>query len=61
VEANFSRWRISQKDGKCTLVGGKEKKGIFMVVASNDEYNSNKIAASNCPVKVIKIEKFEKV
>lgn len=61
VEANFSRWRISHKDGKCTLIGGKEKKGIFMVLANNDEYDSNTIAARNCPTKVIKIEKFGKV
>ncbi|MHB8402007.1 MAG: hypothetical protein ACYDCN_08335 [Bacteroidia bacterium] len=25
VEAAFYRWRISRKDGKCTLIGGKEK------------------------------------
>lgn len=58
VEADFSRWRISQKDGKCNLVGGKDRKGVFMAIASNDEYFNNETAARNCPVKVIKIEKF---
>ena len=57
VEAAFYRWRISQKDGKCTLIEGKEKKGIYTVLVSDDEYESNLIAARNCPVNIIKIEK----
>jgi ferredoxin len=28
VEAADYRWRISTKDGKCTLVGGVEKRGF---------------------------------
>ncbi len=27
VEADKYRWRVSKKDGKCTLIGGTEKKG----------------------------------
>ena len=27
VELAFDRWRMSKKDGKCTLIGGKNKKG----------------------------------
>lgn len=57
VEASYYRWRISQKDGKCTLVEGKEKRGLFMVVVGDDEYESNLVAARNCPVNIIKVEK----
>ena len=57
VEAAFYRWRISQKDGKCTLIEGKEKKGIYTVLVSDDEYESNLIAARYCPVNIIKIDK----
>lgn len=56
VEAASNRWRISRKDGRCTLVGGIEKGGIFRVDVEDDEFVQNKIAASNCPVKIIKIE-----
>jgi len=58
VEAAKFRWRLSRKDGKCTLVGATEKKGFYTVVVSNDEYEENEIAARHCPVNIIKIEKF---
>jgi len=32
VEASATRWRMSRKDGKCTLVGGKNNKGIYIAV-----------------------------
>lgn len=60
VEAAFYRWRISTKDGKCTLVGGKEKKGIFYLVAGDDEYEDNLNAAKHCPVNIIRVEKITK-
>lgn len=56
VEAAPFRWRLSKKDGKCTLIGGKEKKGWFSVVISEDEVEENKIAAKNCPVNIIRLE-----
>ena len=56
VEAAFYRWRISKKDGKCTLIDGLEKKGIYMAIVGDDEYEANKIAERNCPVNVIKVE-----
>lgn len=56
VEAAFYRWRISRKDGKSTLIGGKEKNGFFNVVTGNDEYEDNIIAARNCPVNIIIVE-----
>ena len=58
VEAASHRWRISRKDGRCTLVGGTEKGGVFRVDVEEDEYEVNKIAASNCPVKIIKVERL---
>ena len=61
VEANAERWRMSRKDGKSTLVSGKEKKGGHYDYIGNDvEYEENKIAAKNCPVKIIKVEKIRK-
>ena len=57
VEANNNRWRVSRKDGKCTLVGGKEKRGVYRVNVEDDEYKSNLKASKNCPVKIIRIEK----
>lgn len=58
VEAARFRWRISKRDGKCTLIGGKEKSGMYSVIAEDDEYEMNSIAAQNCPVKIIRVETF---
>ena len=55
VEAADYRWRISTKDGKCTLVGGVEKRGFFSVLVNNHELEDNLKAAKNCPVNIIKI------
>jgi ferredoxin len=54
VEADKYRWRVSKKDGKCTLVGGTEKKGWFSVLVDNDEEPSIRQAARNCPVNIIR-------
>lgn len=59
VEAANYRWRISRKDGKCTLIGGKEKKGFYSLLVGNDEYDDNVSAAKHCPVNIIKIEKVK--
>ncbi|MCX6188342.1 MAG: ferredoxin [Bacteroidetes bacterium] len=53
VEAADYRWRVSKKDGKCTLVGGIEKRGFYTVVVHDHELDDNMIAAQNCPVKII--------
>lgn len=58
VEAAYYRWRISTKDGKCTLVGGVEKKGFFSVVVNDHELEDNLKAAKNCPVNIIKIHQI---
>lgn len=59
VEAASDRWAMSRKDGKCTLVGGEEKKGFFSVLAGDDEYKANVFAAKHCPVRIIKVEKVK--
>ena len=56
VEAAPDRWRVSKKDGRCNLIGGEEKKGMYFVRASTDEYEQNMQAATNCPVNIIRIE-----
>lgn len=58
VEAAPERWRVSRKDGRCTLIGGKEKKGIYRTIVSMDEYEANLQAAANCPVKIIRVEEI---
>ena len=57
VEADPNRWRVSKKDGKCNLVGGKEKKGIYQLTVGNEEENTLKAATANCPAKIIKFIK----
>jgi ferredoxin len=54
VEADPNRWRVSKKDGKSILIEGKERKGIFNAVVGDDEFDSVKSAADNCPAKIIK-------
>lgn len=56
VEAAPERWRVSKKDGRCSLIGGKEKKGMYQVLAGIDEYSQNLIAAANCPVRIIQVQ-----
>ena len=58
VEAAPDRWRVSKRDGRCNLIGGQAKKGIYQAVASMEEYDRNLEAASNCPVKVIQVTKL---
>ena len=58
VEAAEYRWRISRKDGKCTLVGGKEKKGFYSILVDDHEYEDNVLAKVNCPVNIIQIIKM---
>lgn len=59
VEIAYDRWRMSKKDGKCTLIGSKEKRSFYNVVVGDDEYIANVNAAKACPVKIIKVEKVK--
>jgi len=56
VEVAKYRWRLSTKDGKCTLIGGVEKKGWYSVLVGDDELELNQLAARNCPVNIIRVE-----
>ncbi len=58
VEANPLRWQISRKDGKSILISGKDKKGVFHFIAEDFEFDQNLMAAKNCPVGIIRIEKI---
>ena len=51
VEAAPSRWRISRKDGKCSLVGAESKNGIFTTKIQDQD---------NCPVHIIQIHQTSK-
>lgn len=59
VEAASYRWRISRKDGRCTLIGSTEKNGIATVIVGQDEFDDNTIAAKNCPVRIIHVQKLK--
>lgn len=56
VELAPDRWRMSKKDGRCTLVGGQDKKGFHTVRVSDAELEENEKAAAACPVKIIKVK-----
>lgn len=58
VQASFSRWRMSRKDGKSVLVGSTSINDIYSVVVGDDEFTENKKAAVNCPVKIIQIKRL---
>lgn len=55
VEQAPQRWQMSRRDGKCVLIGGKEKGGMIQVDVGEAERESNERAASVCPVHVIRI------
>ncbi|MBI2271159.1 MAG: ferredoxin [Bacteroidetes bacterium] len=55
VEAAWSRWRMSRKDGKSILIGGIKKKYIYSAVVGDDERSENIQASVNCPVGIIQL------
>lgn len=55
IEAAPNRWRISRNDGKCTLVGGVDKRGFYSTLVEEHEYEDNVKAAKNCPVHIIQV------
>ncbi|MBL7809966.1 MAG: ferredoxin [Saprospiraceae bacterium] len=58
VEAADYRWRVSRRDGKCTLVNGVNKRGFYRVLVDDHEYEDNLQAARNCPVRIIQVQKI---
>lgn len=55
VEVADNRWRISQRDGKCVLIDGVEKKGIYIARVNVSELPSGLQAAASCPIKCIQV------
>jgi len=58
VEVDKFRWRMSKKDGKCTLIGSADKKGWFSVVVDTDEFERIQVAEQHCPVNIIRWTKL---
>lgn len=58
VEASYSRWRMSRKDGKSILIGSEMKKNVYSIIVGNDEYEENVRAVNNCPVKIIRLKQL---
>ena len=58
VELAYSRWRMSKKDGKASLVGGVNRKGFYTVKVREDELDENIKAAEACPVKIIQVKQI---
>ncbi len=56
VEHDPSRWKI-EEDGKSTLQGSVNKKGVWVASIREDEVEANKKAAKDCPVSIIKVLK----
>ena len=56
VEAAPERWRVSKKDGRCNLIEGKERKGVYQALVHIEELSQNQRAAANCPVNIIRVE-----
>lgn len=57
VEVAPSRWIMDDSDGKSILLDSKEKKGVYLTVTGDDEYEENKEAEELCPVNIIRVEK----
>jgi ferredoxin len=49
---------MSKKDGKCTLIGGINRKGFYTVKVGDEELDENIKAAEVCPVKIIKVKQI---
>lgn len=55
MEAADYRWRVSRRDGKCTLINGIGKRGFYRVVVDDHEWEDNLRAAKHCPVNIIQV------
>lgn len=56
VELAPQRWIMSKRDGKAVLIGAKEKNKFWVVKVHDEEEESNRKAASVCPVKIITVK-----
>jgi len=59
VEAAPEYWRMSKKDGKCTLVHSVNKKGFHTLKTLDDSaFEQNNKAGEICPVKIISVKRI---
>ena len=59
VEVAPEYWRMSKKDGKCTLIHSTDKKGFHTLkTEDSDAFERNMKAAEVCPVKIISVKKI---
>lgn len=58
VEVAPATWRMENADGKASLIGGKQKKEVFILITTDDNLETNIEAQNLCPVRIIKTEKF---
>jgi len=48
-------WRISNKDGKATLINSTQKKEVFISLINESLFYISQEVSKACPVKIIKI------
>ncbi len=53
VELDFEHWRITKKDGKCTLIGSTDKKGFHTLKLQSGDIDLHKKVAKACPADII--------
>lgn len=56
VEIDYDRWRMSKRDGKATLIGGIDKKGIYQLPIKHIDIEVCESVIKACPVNVIRME-----
>ena len=56
VELDREHWRLSKKDGKCTLIGSIEKKGFHTLKLTSGDFDLHEKVAKGCPVAIIKVK-----
>jgi len=57
VEAAPDHWVMSKKDGKSYLKKSVQKGKYFIKELPDWDYDKNKLAADNCPVKIIDVRR----
>ncbi len=57
MEVAPGRWEADLGDGKINLLESVQKRGIYIAIVGDDEYDANKEASKICPVNIIRVEK----
>jgi len=57
VEMDFTHWRMTKKDGKCTLLGSTNKKGFHTLKLNSGDFNLHKKVEKACPARIIKVKR----